>query len=93
MVRAGHAVTADGTSLVRGLERLAIPITFLHGGDNSCFRPAGTEATVEALATANGASLYRYELVPDYGDLDSVVGKDASKDVFPLILRHLEEIG
>jgi cholesterol oxidase len=90
MVRAGHAVSADGQSYVRDLERLAIPITFLHGGDNSCFLPAGTAATVEALIEANGANLYHCEVVPDYGDMDSIIGANAARDVYPLIRAHLD---
>jgi cholesterol oxidase len=93
MVRAGHAVATDGTSYVRNLERLAIPITFIHGEDNTCFLPSGTAATVAALSEVNGPELYRHELVPDYGDMDCIVGKNAARDVFPLIHRHLTAVG
>jgi cholesterol oxidase len=89
MVRRRHAVAADGTTYLRNLERLAIPITFLHGGDNACFLPAGSRATMEALVAANGPGLYRHTLIPDYGDLDCIIGKNAARDVFPLVLGHL----
>ena len=92
MVREGHAVDAAGASYLRDLERLAIPITFLHGGDNSCFLPDGTARTVEALSGANGPELYEHEVIPDYGDMDCIIGKDAARDVFPLIHRHLEAV-
>jgi len=93
MVRAGHAVRADGTTYLEKLERLAVPITFLHGGDNARSLVESTKATADALAEANGAELYRHVVIPDYGDTDCLIGKDAYKDVFPLILTHLEAVG
>ena len=90
MVREGHAVRATGESWLRDLDRLALPITFLHGGDNACFLPESTQATMAALAEANGPDLYRHTVIPDYGDMDCLIGKDAARDVFPLILEHLE---
>jgi cholesterol oxidase len=89
MVRAGHAVGVDGETYLRNLDRLAIPMTFLHGGDNRCFLPEGTARTFEALSAANGAALYRRTVIPAYGDIDPVIGKNAVRDVFPLVLEHL----
>jgi cholesterol oxidase len=89
MVRAGHAVGPDGATFVRDLNRLALPITFLHGEKNTCFLPESTRRTYEALVEANGAARYRCEVVPGYGDLDCLLGKQAARDVFPLILSHL----
>jgi cholesterol oxidase len=93
MVREGHAVKADGASYLRDTERLAIPITFVHGEENACLLPAGTRATMEYLAAVNDMTLYRYELVPGYGDIDCLIGKNAARDVYPVILRHLERVG
>jgi cholesterol oxidase len=89
MVRAGHAVSADGASYLRHLERLAIPTTFIHGADNACFLPSGTRKTLEALAAANGPELYRRTEIAGYGDLDCLIGKHAARDVYPTILEHL----
>jgi len=90
MVREGHAVRATGGSWLRDLDRLALPITFLHGADNACFLPESTQATMAALADANGPDFYHHTVIPDYGDMDCLIGKDAARDVFPLILEHLE---
>ena len=38
---------------------------------------------------ANGPELYNRVVVPGYGDVDCVIGKHASRDVYPLILAHL----
>jgi cholesterol oxidase len=89
MVRQGHAVKTDGASYIRNLERLSIPITYLHGEKNHCFLPSSTQATYDALVSANGAQLYHRVVLADYGDIDCIIGKNASRDVFPLILAHL----
>ena len=93
MVRSGHAVRASGETHLRNLDRLAMPITFLHGGDNRCFLPDSTAATVAALAEANGADRYRRVVIPGYGDIDPIIGKNAVRDVYPLILEHLVAAG
>ncbi|MEX2284531.1 MAG: GMC oxidoreductase [Gemmatimonadota bacterium] len=93
MVRAGHAVRADrAESYLRNLNRLAVPITFLHGGDNGCFLPESTVETARVLAEANGAEFYRHQIIPDYGDTDFMIGKNAVRDVFPHILAHLRAV-
>jgi len=89
MVRAGHAVKMDGSTYMRNLDRLAIPITYLHGENNRCFLPSSTQDTLDALAKENGPQLYHRVVVPDYGDIDCIIGKYAARDVFPLILAHL----
>ena len=89
MVRQGHAVTARGETYMKNLDRLAIPITYLHGGNNRCFLPSSTVATVEALSKVNDPQLYQRTVIAGYGDLDCVIGKHAARDVFPLILAHL----
>jgi cholesterol oxidase len=93
MVRTGHAVRTSGETHLRNLDRLAMPITFLHGGDNRCFLPDSTAATVAALAAANGADRYRRVVIPGYGDIDPIIGKNAVRDVYPLILEHLVAAG
>jgi cholesterol oxidase len=91
MVNAGHVVKADGTdNYIDHLDRMALPITFLSGGDNQCFMPEGMQATMEMLAAKNGADFYKRVVVPGYGHIDCIFGKDASHDVFPHILEHLE---
>ena len=79
-------------SYLRDLHRLALPILFLHGEDAACCLPESTSRTVAALGQANGAQLYRQRVIPAYGDLDCVIGKNAVRDVFPYILEHLEAV-
>ena len=91
LAREGHLVTAAGTNAyLPHLERLAIPIAFIHGGDNKCFLPRSTEITYNLLSEKNGRNLYTRHVIPHYGHADSILGKNASKDVYPYIADHLE---
>jgi cholesterol oxidase len=91
MIRNGHIVAAHGEeAYLSHLDRLAIPITFIHGGRNRCFLPKSTRLTYELLAAANGKALYSRHVIPGYGHSDSIVGKNAASDVYPYIARHLE---
>ena len=92
MVRLGHLVTAKGEdAYLPHLDRLAIPIAFVHGGENRCFLPRSTEITYELLRDRNGKNLYTRHVIPHYGHADSILGKNAALDVYPHIARHLEE--
>ncbi|MGH3427848.1 MAG: alpha/beta fold hydrolase, partial [Mycobacteriales bacterium] len=94
MVRAGTLRSADGQDIyLPHLERLAVPTTFIHGAENSCFLPESTAKTMELLAQRNGSHLYQRHVVPGYGHIDCVFGKRAALDVYPLILQHLDTTG
>ncbi|HYO51604.1 alpha/beta fold hydrolase [Archangium sp.] len=91
MIRAGHIVDAEEKDTYRPhLKRMAIPIRFIHGERNGCFLPESTQKTFDALVRANGAGLYSRRIIPEYGHIDCIFGKNAAKDVFPHILGHLE---
>jgi cholesterol oxidase len=72
------------------LERLAIPTAFIHGAENACFLPRSTEDTLAALSRTNGTSLYKRHVIPAYGHIDCIFGKNAARDVYPYIVRHLD---
>jgi len=92
MTRKGHIVAADGSeAYLPHLKRLAIPIAFIHGGLNACFLPESTEITYNLLRESNGDGLYTRHVIPDYGHIDCIYGKNAVRDVYPFILSHLEE--
>lgn len=91
LVRKGHLVNANGEEdYMSHLDRLAIPITFIHGGSNECFLPKSTALTYERLIEKNGRSLYSRHVVPGYGHIDCIYGSNAVNDIFPLMLTHLE---
>ena len=92
MVRAGHVVDADGEDVYltdENLARMALPTLLLSGAENRCYRTESMQQTLQALSRVNGPAHYRLEVVPSYGHIDGIFGKDASVDVHPLILTHL----
>lgn len=93
LVRTGHLVAADGTEgYMDHLERLALPICFIHGAENQCYHPQSTQQTFDALRKVNG-DLYERHVISGYGHIDCIFGKKAVRDVYPLILNHLEHNG
>jgi cholesterol oxidase len=91
MTRAGKIVNAMGEDVyLPHVERMAIPIAFIHGAENELWLPDSTRQTYEWLCQANGKEFYSRYLIPRYGHIDCIFGKNASKDVYPVILKHLE---
>lgn len=91
MVRKGTVVAADGSDIyMPHLDRLAIPVTFVHGAENACYLPESTAETLALLQRANGANLYQRFVIPDYGHIDCIFGKNAARDVYPSILAGLD---
>jgi len=92
--RKGHLVDFNGNDVyLPHLERLAVPITFIHGGDNECFLPESTQITYDLLCRTNGEDLYERHVVPGYGHIDCIFGKNAAQDVYPLIVNALDSVG
>jgi cholesterol oxidase len=90
IVRSGHLVDAEGNDrYLPHLQRLVLPVTLLHGSDNATLLPEGTRRSLALLSEHNGAALYRRHVLPGYGHLDCLIGKEAARDVFPLIAAHL----
>ncbi|CAN5783083.1 alpha/beta fold hydrolase [soil metagenome] len=91
IARRKHLVMADGTdSYLPNVGRLAFPITFLHGAENVVFEPDGTEQSLRWLSDANGSEFYARHVLEGYGHLDPIIGREAARDVYPLIVQHLE---
>jgi cholesterol oxidase len=90
--RKGRLLDADGRDVyLPHVDRLALPILFVHGAENACFKPESTARTVERLAEANGRQLYERHVIPGYGHIDCIFGKNAARDIFPLIEAHLDK--
>jgi cholesterol oxidase len=91
ILAAGHVVDAQGrNTYLPHLDRLAIPIRFIHGAENQEFLPATSQTAYDLLRTTNDPGLYSYEEIPHYGHMDTFIGRHASRDVFPKILEHLD---
>ncbi|MCG8454793.1 MAG: alpha/beta fold hydrolase [Holophagales bacterium] len=91
MVREKRVMSHRGEDLyIPHLERLALPIAFIHGEENKTYLPKSTRETLDLLIAANGASHYSRHLIPAYGHIDCIFGKNAVEDVYPHVLAHLE---
>jgi cholesterol oxidase len=92
LTREGHLVTAIGEeAYLPNVERLAIPIAYIHGAENETWLPESTELTFNWLRENNDRHLYKRHLIANYGHIDCIFGKNASVDIYPYILNHLEE--
>lgn len=92
MINAGHLVNYEGKEVyMPHLDRLAIPLLFIHGEENKCYYPESTERTVAQLSAVNGEELYERKVIKNYGHIDCIFGKNAVDDIYPLILEHLEK--
>lgn len=91
MLRHNHAVSADEShDYLDDVSGLALPIAFIHGENNRMFLPEGTKETFEFLSTRNGPDYYTLHLIPGYAHMDCFVGKDAVRDVYPIIIAELD---
>lgn len=91
IVRTGHVVDADGgDTYMNHLDRLAIPITFVHGTENNLFLPSGSMKTLQKLASVNDAKLYQRVEFKNYAHMDCYMGRDAARDIFPTIVGELD---
>ncbi|MGH9453190.1 MAG: alpha/beta fold hydrolase [Terriglobia bacterium] len=91
LTNTGHLVDVNGEEVyMPHLDRLAIPICFIHGAENECFLPRSTEITYNLLRAKNNPALYTRHVIPGYGHIDCIFGDRAARDVYPLILQHLE---
>lgn len=94
--RAGHMVRVEDSLAnnlpedyiadITGLAKMRV--AFFAGSNNSCFLPMSQHQTYTTLREWGGSCSY-YE-VPNYSHLDMFIGRQACRDVFPLMLDELE---
>jgi cholesterol oxidase len=90
--RAGRIVNSLGEGVyLAGTGRIKIPVTLVAGAEDRFLLPSGAEKTVNWLLTQDPGGRHQCEVVQGYGGMDLLVGEGAVRDVFPLILQHLEE--
>lgn len=92
IVRKGHLVDFKGNDVyMPHFDRLIMPICFISGADNQCYLPESTLKTYQRVCEVNGPERYSRHVVPGYGHIDCMFGKNAVVDVYPIILEHLEK--
>eukprot|EP00746_Dinoflagellata_sp_MGD_P039872 gnl/MRDRNA2_/MRDRNA2_19624_c0_seq1.p1 gnl/MRDRNA2_/MRDRNA2_19624_c0~~gnl/MRDRNA2_/MRDRNA2_19624_c0_seq1.p1 ORF type:complete len:890 (+),score=161.13 gnl/MRDRNA2_/MRDRNA2_19624_c0_seq1:207-2672(+) len=91
MTLAGHLVDANGQDVyLPQMSRLVnLPITLISGAKDGIWLPGSTEVAAKELRKVGAKAVARH-IIHDYGHMDLIIGKDAAKDVWPVILQHLE---
>jgi cholesterol oxidase len=94
MLRARHAVNADGEDVYRETLRrepwrLSFPIAFMHGKDNREFVPRATAETLALLCERRRGGPYTREVFPGWGHMDFFVGRCATP-IFSWIADQLD---
>lgn len=93
IVRKGYAVNAQGRDVyLPNHANLRIPIHFIAGALNQEFTPDTSLRTYDWLCKVNADAkdLYSRQVFKDYAHMDCFIGKRASRDIFPSILKQLE---
>jgi alpha/beta hydrolase fold len=94
-VEEGHLVSVDGLA---GLPRDYLAqkpqtdarIAFFAGEQNHCFLPQGQQETFDYFNRLQPGR-HALHILPGYGHLDIFIGKDASAQVFPLLIEELDK--
>lgn len=94
-IRKGNLVSVDGRPELPEDFAAQAPKTdcrfaFFAGLNNLCFLAESQRRTF-AFFEGWRKNYHSLRLVPNYGHLDMLIGKDAARDVFPLILEELEK--
>lgn len=90
----GHAVSHSADiDYMAGYGNLKFPIHFIVGAKNPLMLPECSLRTVDWLKTMNRdcADLYTRKVYQGYGHIDCFIGKTASVDIFPDLLKRLNE--
>lgn len=90
-VRSSMPEFVDLVAQPGNLERLrGLKIMFFSGGANVVFDPWSTGESYDLLRGKFGTGDYERVVVGGYGHLDSWMGKDCVRDVFPRVRGHVE---
>lgn len=71
------------------LKLKGIKISFLYGAENAVWSSLATKTSYDALRAAFPDGQYERNIVKGYGHMDCLIGKDAFRDVYPRVLRHI----
>jgi len=92
--RTGHAVSMDGKfNYLDGIDNLTMPIHFIVGDRNQQMLPESTLRTQRWLQDhfPDQRGRYTRTVYPDYGHMDTFIGKNADRDIFPDLLAILDD--
>ena len=94
-IRRGHLVSVEGlkqlpADFIQQVPQTDARFSFLAGKNNHCFLPEGQVKTF-GFFDQHRANYHSLHLLENYGHLDVFFGKDAARDVFPIIYQELEK--
>lgn len=109
MTNLGHIAKADsnematpGNDLINNgsyvsttnIQRLTMPITFIHGLENRTWLLDGTRKSFNQIVQTNGNEDKKYKFfeIEKYGHLDSIYGINSSVDIYPKLNDHLNQV-
>ncbi|CAK7267297.1 hypothetical protein SEPCBS119000_002470 [Sporothrix epigloea] len=69
-----------------------LPIFQFVGQENAVLSPRATEKTYEILCDTFAAGTYRRHVIPHYGHLDCWMGRNAWRDVFPILRAEIDRV-
>lgn len=93
-VSKGHLVPVEGMrelprDFVAQPPRTDARFAFFAGERNICFLPESQQRTHDFFQKQR-KDYHSLHVVPGYGHLDMFIGKDAARDVFPIMLKELD---
>ncbi len=75
------------------LRRLkGIPMMFFSGSDNKVLNPESTDKSYSIMRDRFGTADYSRHVVQGYGHLDCWMGREAYKDVFPIVREEVDRV-
>ncbi|CAK7209459.1 hypothetical protein SBRCBS47491_000450 [Sporothrix bragantina] len=92
----GHVMT-NGYEVLTTPENVkknlaGLPIFQFVGQENAVLSPRATEKTYEILCDTFGSGDYRRHVIPRYGHLDCWMGRNAWKDVYPVLRAEIDRV-
>ena len=92
-IRHGRLVDATGGDVyLPNIARLQAHIVLMQGSANELFLSKGSAETERWIQAHRGAGACTRLVFPDYAHLDCFIGKNAARDVFPLVVRELDRM-
>ncbi|KAB2576368.1 Cholesterol oxidase [Lasiodiplodia theobromae] len=68
-----------------------LPILFISGNKNVVYDPECTNTSYDMLRDRFGTDDYERRVLPGYGHLDSWMGVNSARDVYPIVYEHVLE--
>ena len=93
IMQLGYVVDAQGHNRYlteEAANRLALPISFIAGAANQLFYPETSLRTLDWLRERNDPKLYTRHQFAGYAHMDTFIGRDAAKDIYPYLVGELD---